>query len=304
MTQGLVAPLLDFGGTPSMCVVVSNREKPMDTTGSSFTARNNAKRAAEKMIANGKAPAVDYGIRPRDDGRFEIVWKTVPTTGEVETEIATAAAAEDGHYSTNPLLSVNEDPSYAPPNAGVEEAAAATGNEPAASSVPTSGAPERDNKWPDGTRVMVRNKPKSWSEATICTRLDAEYWRVQYPSGGTGMFKEGDLRAYDAERDAKRAGHPRRARATEPRMASRPRRLPTTEAASRPPRWWHQHSALCQASHKNRVASSRCMRWYGLAKRRQMYPSSRLCSRPTRPEKVICWPASRRVGVRKTTTRA
>ncbi|TMJ63390.1 MAG: hypothetical protein E6G83_17080, partial [Alphaproteobacteria bacterium] len=94
----------------------------MDTTASSFTARNNAKRAAEKMIANGKAPAVDYSIRPRDDGRFEIVWKTVPTTGEVETEIATAAiAAEDGHYSTNPLLSINEDPSDAPPNAGAEE---------------------------------------------------------------------------------------------------------------------------------------------------------------------------------------
>ena len=124
----------------------------MDTTASSFTARNNAKRAAEKMIANGKAPAVDYGIRPRDDGRFEIVWKTVPTTGEVETEIATTAtAAEDGHYSTNPLLSVNEDPSDAPPNAGAEEVAAATGNEPAASSAPVSGAPEPDNKWPDGT---------------------------------------------------------------------------------------------------------------------------------------------------------
>ena len=83
----------------------------MDTTPSSFTARNNARRAAEKMIANGKAPAVDYGIRPRDDGRFEIVWKTAPTTGEVETETATAATAvEGGHYSTNPLLSVNEDP--------------------------------------------------------------------------------------------------------------------------------------------------------------------------------------------------
>ena len=66
----------------------------MDTTPSSFTARNNAKRAAEKMIANGKAPAVDYGIRPRDDGRFEIVWKTVPTTGEVETEIATAVGQD------------------------------------------------------------------------------------------------------------------------------------------------------------------------------------------------------------------
>ena len=71
------------------------------------------------------------------------------------------------------------------------------------------------NEWPDGTRVMVRNKPKSWSEATIYTRLDAEYWRVQYPSGGTGMFKGGDIRVYDAERDAKRA--------TEPRTASRSR---------------------------------------------------------------------------------
>ena len=131
----------------------------MCTTAASFTARNNAKRAAEKMIANGKAPAVDYGIRPRDDGRFEIVWKTVPTTGEVETEIATAAtAAEDGHYSTNPRLSVNEDPSDASPSAGAEEVAAATGNEPAASSVPASGAPERDNKWPDRTRVIVRNR--------------------------------------------------------------------------------------------------------------------------------------------------
>src|ERR1700726_2640449 len=78
----------------------------MDTTASSFTARNNAKRAAEKMIANGKAPAVDYGIRPRDDGRFEIVWKTAATTGEVEAEIATAAtAAED---STNPPGGVAE----------------------------------------------------------------------------------------------------------------------------------------------------------------------------------------------------
>src|SRR6201997_3868618 len=196
----------------------------MDTTASSFTARNNAKRAAEKMIANGKAPAVDYGIRPRDDGRFEIVWKTGPTTGEVETEIATAAtAADDGHYITNPRLSVNEDPSDAPRNAGAEETATATGSEPATSSMPASGASEGDNKWPDGTRVMVRNKPKSWSEATIYTRLDAEFWRVQYPSGGTGMFKEADIRAYDAERDAKRAGQPRRAKAAGPRTVSRSR---------------------------------------------------------------------------------
>jgi len=83
----------------------------MDTTASSFTACKNAKRAAEKMIANGTAPAVDYGIERREDGRFEIVWTTAPITGEVEAEIATAAtAAEDSHYSTNPRLSVNRHP--------------------------------------------------------------------------------------------------------------------------------------------------------------------------------------------------
>ena len=69
----------------------------MDTTASSFTLRKNAKRAAEAMIRKGTAPAVDYGIKPSDDGRFEIVWKTVksaPTTDEVETEIAEASAEQ------------------------------------------------------------------------------------------------------------------------------------------------------------------------------------------------------------------
>src|ERR1700730_13931353 len=59
----------------------------MDTTASSFTLHKNAKRAAEAMIRKGTAPAVDYGIKPSDDGRFEIVWKsakTASTTDEVE----------------------------------------------------------------------------------------------------------------------------------------------------------------------------------------------------------------------------
>jgi hypothetical protein len=63
-----------------------------------FSQRNNAKRAAEKMIAAGTAPAVDYGIRTRDDGRFEVVWKRLgmpPTTEDVADEIATAVAAAE-----------------------------------------------------------------------------------------------------------------------------------------------------------------------------------------------------------------
>jgi hypothetical protein len=73
----------------------------MDTTASSFSTRSNAKRAAGQMLAKGTAPAVDYCIKPRDNGRFEIIWKTARTTGEVDTQIS-AAAAEDNHCSTNP----------------------------------------------------------------------------------------------------------------------------------------------------------------------------------------------------------
>src|ERR1700719_2191469 len=77
----------------------------MDTTASSFTLRKNAKRAAEAMIRKGTAPAVDYGIKPSDDGRFEIVWqsaKIAPTTdaaprpaSEVEAASQPAPAATE-----------------------------------------------------------------------------------------------------------------------------------------------------------------------------------------------------------------
>ena len=41
----------------------------MNDTGS-YTARKNAKRAAEEMIANGKAPAVGYAVRQRENPRI------------------------------------------------------------------------------------------------------------------------------------------------------------------------------------------------------------------------------------------
>jgi hypothetical protein len=195
----------------------------MDTTASSFAARGNAKRAAERMIANGTAPAVNYDIRLREDERFEIVWNTAPTTGEVEAETAAAAPdREDGHYSSNPLLSINSDSNYMAPKTETDEISAATAYEPAASNAPASSATASDNKWPDGTRVMVRNR-RSWREAAIVGRLDRGYWRAEFPGGGSGMFKEADIRAYDAERDAKPAKQPGRARATDPKKAPRSR---------------------------------------------------------------------------------
>jgi len=94
----------------------------MDTTASSFAARGNAKRVAERMIANGTAPAVNYDIRLREDERFEIVWNTAPTTGDVEAETAAAAPdRKDGHYRSNPLLSINSDSNYMAPKTETDE---------------------------------------------------------------------------------------------------------------------------------------------------------------------------------------
>ena len=79
----------------------------MDTTASGFTLRKNAKRAAEAMIRKGTAPAVDYGIKPGDDGRFEIDWntaKTAPTTDQVGTEIADASANSRNEVLARHLL--------------------------------------------------------------------------------------------------------------------------------------------------------------------------------------------------------
>jgi hypothetical protein len=178
----------------------------MDTT-ATFSNRSNAKRAAEKMIANGTAPAVDYGFKPRDDGRFEIVWKTdkakakaeaSPTTGEVEAELAAACEQAEADWSEAgeaEAAPMTETTSTEPPTADASEediaptAAQAdpganggesslAANDPAesesAATAPPPATPEAENPWSEGTRVMVR-KGKSWSEATMVRRLDADY---------------------------------------------------------------------------------------------------------------------------------
>jgi hypothetical protein len=177
----------------------------MDTTASSFTLRKNAKRAAEAVIRKGTAPAADYDINPSGDGRFEIVWKSAkiaPTTDDVETEIAEASADQPA------AASPTEDASQPVP-AATEPASALS-------------EPASKNERPHGTRVMVR-KGESWREATIIKRLDPDHWRAVYPGGSSGMFREADIRAYDAERDATTAEQPRRAKATAPLKSARSR---------------------------------------------------------------------------------
>jgi hypothetical protein len=214
----------------------------MDITGSSFTLRKNAKRAAEAMIRKGIAPALDYGIKPGDDGRFEIVWKTAkttPTTDAVETQIANAwadrpAAASPTEAAPQPMPTATEP---ATTDAAPQEAEAASQPAPAATEpVLALSEPAAKNEWSRGTRVMVR-KRKSWREATIVNRLDPDHWRVEYRGGGSGMFREADIRAYDAERDAPPAKQPRPAKAMAARNAPRSRYAidPAAIAAARLP---------------------------------------------------------------------
>ena len=215
----------------------------MDTTASRFTLRKNAERAARAMIRKGTAPAVDYGIKSSDDG-FEIVWKiakTAPTTDEVETEIAEASAEQPAAAS---LAEAASQPAPAATEPATANAAPQPTSEAEAASQPAPVATEpfpalsepAPNQWPHGASVMVR-KRKSWREATIISRLDPNHWRAEYPGGGSGMFREADIRAYDAERDARPAAQSRRAKATAPQKSSRSRYAidPETITAGRLP---------------------------------------------------------------------
>jgi hypothetical protein len=210
----------------------------MDSTASSFTLLKNAKRAAEAMIRKGTAPAIDYDINPSDNGRFEIVWKTAraaPTNEEIEIEIAEASAGQLAAASPTEAASQRAPAATEPATteAATQRALEAkTGSQlaPVATEpVPALSEPPPKNKWPAGTRVMVRQR-KSWREATIISRLDPDHWRAEYLGGGSGMFREADIRGYDPKCDATPAKQPRRAKATAPHKSSRSRYAVDPEA--------------------------------------------------------------------------
>jgi hypothetical protein len=161
----------------------------MNTTASSFTLRKNAKRAAEAMIRKGAGRAVDYGIEPSANGRFEIVWKTAKTTDEVEIEIAKSSAGQPAAASPT---EVAPQPAPAATEPATTDAAPRPASEAEAASQPapvtTEPAPALSepvpNEWPQGTRVMVRKGKSSWREATFISRLDPDHWRARGGSSG------------------------------------------------------------------------------------------------------------------------
>src|ERR1700730_13370338 len=136
------------GRKERVCVVVFNRRKR-------WTPLLPVSHCARTL-----SMAVDYGIKPSDDGRFEIVWKsakTAPTTDEVETEIAEAPANQPAAASPTedasqhaPAATELATTDAAPQPASELEVAsqpAPAATEPA----PALSEPAPKNEWPPGT---------------------------------------------------------------------------------------------------------------------------------------------------------
>jgi len=138
----------------------------MTNTAVSYGNRANARRAAEKLLTAGIAPAVDYGITLREDGRFVIKWKvnSAPTTEQVEAELTAATEAAT---------------SGSAPETGAEPAVTSD-SEPAAADT-TRTEPESavaENSFPAGTWVKVRKGKRKAIVGQVTQRIGSNTWRV------------------------------------------------------------------------------------------------------------------------------
>jgi hypothetical protein len=208
----------------------------MDDTAvcSNFSTRSNAKRAAEKMIGNGTAPAVDYRIKPRDDGRFEIEWKTnpAPATEAVEAEITTASGegvpvsmaahrdeSVEGIFEKNPASVSGAEANTgggAPETAGTTESTESAKRSPAELT---------EDPFPADTWVKVRQGKRKVIIGQVRQRVDPRTWRVHQfgkPEDWTILATAAQLchtePAPEAPKSARRS---RRRTAAEPAKASR-----------------------------------------------------------------------------------
>ena len=208
----------------------------MDDTAvcSNFSTRSNAKRAAEKMIGNGTAAAVDYRIRPRDDGRFEIEWKTnpAPATEAVEAEITTASGegvpvsmaahrdeSVEGIFEKNPASVSGAEANTgggAPETAGTTESTESAKRSPAELT---------EDPFPADTWVKVRQGKRKVIIGQVRQRVDPRTWRVHQfgkPEDWTILATAAQLcRTEPAPEAPKSARRSRRRTAAEPAKASR-----------------------------------------------------------------------------------
>ena len=184
----------------------------MNDTGS-YAARKNARRAAEKMIADGKAPAVDYGITLREDGRFLIKWKVkrAPTTEQVEAELTAATEAAT---------------SGSAPETGAEPAVTSDSEPATADTTRTEPeSAEAEDPFPAGTWVKVSKNKRKAIVGQVTQRIGSNTWRVHEfgkPESWTQLATAAQLcRTEPAPEAPKSARRSRRRTAAEPAKASR-----------------------------------------------------------------------------------
>jgi hypothetical protein len=170
-----------------------------------FSSRSNAKRAAEKAIATGTAPSIDYGIKEQQGGRFEIVWKDraeeararlgmPPTTEQVETEIATATAEADTRAEAEPEIEeaiasttmsgcnhsthyADECPDMPSPKEDADELQERFDSWE--SETASDGEQTMADRFPPGTRVIVQVSKRKRRTGAVDYRVDATSCRVQ-----------------------------------------------------------------------------------------------------------------------------
>jgi hypothetical protein len=167
------------------------------TEQTTFTKRNNAKRAAERMIEKGAAPSIDYKLHEREDGLFEIVWKAKepPTTEQIEQEITVATETAT---ITDEQPGVAEDNGFGP------------------------------DPWPPGARVQVALGKRRIRMGTVDYQIDHKYWRVILDGavgGVSGMYRGDQL---SAPGDDAPAPAPRARAKKEPAAGTAPKRRSKT----------------------------------------------------------------------------
>jgi hypothetical protein len=183
-----------------------------------FTQRNNAKRAAERMIDKGSAPSIDYKLHEREDGRIEIIWKAAEpaATEQIEEELTEVTGEADK-----------------------PEAAASNtvpGAEEVAKCYETEESPEDNgfgpDPWPPGARVRVALSKRRMRLGTVDYQVDQQYWRVFLDDSPkvSNLYRGNQLSAPGDDAPVPRPAKKERALRTGPKRTSKSAELDTAAA--------------------------------------------------------------------------
>jgi transcriptional regulator with XRE-family HTH domain len=199
-----------------------------------FTKRNNAKRAAERMIEKGTAPSIDYKLHEREDGRFEIVWKASEaateelhqlyergrkaglTGKELAERLGTAEStffrwvSGKNKIRLHNFRRLEEIVSEAEQGQGAAAVATEQIEQEIIGATETAhehpGAAEDNgfgpDPWPPGARVQVAIGKRRIRMGTVDYQIDSQYWRVVLDGaagGVSGMYRGDQLSAPGAD---------------------------------------------------------------------------------------------------------